>query len=250
MARITLFLFEGAVREHEYFTSLRNAILDSSDKPHAKNEGTILCSMGNNLYQLYEEVKEDADLNLPVLLKDGLGNPNNRALLQDIDEDQITDIYLLFDMELQDSRYKDEKLISMLETFNDEAELGKLIISYPMIEAIRHIHCLESYLDLKINANECRGRVYKSLSVKETMAIYHDHRKITFSHWRDLIVSNISKSNYLIRNVIEFSFPPSQLEIAEFQIENINDSSQLYILSSIPFFAIDYYGIDTFTQKN
>ncbi len=59
--------------------------------------------------------------------------------LENISKDQIAEIYLFFDYDKHASNSSDEKIKKMLEVFDNETEKGKLYISYPMIEAIKHI---------------------------------------------------------------------------------------------------------------
>jgi hypothetical protein len=246
VARVALFLFEGAAREVNYFDSLLNTMSQKLPQKKHQRELNVICSYGNDLYELYTEVADDDDLNLVVLLKEGIGNADNSRVLQGIDEDQVTDIYLFFDMEIQATKYSDAALLKMLETFNDEANLGKIFISYPMVEAIRHIYEYETFNEVKIPQHLCKGSVYKNHSVQNTITKLADHTKLNINDWESLTKANIKKSHYMINENSNYGFPPDQQTIAKFQIAHKNDSGSIYVLSAYPFFAVDYYGVDLF----
>ncbi|MFK3866489.1 hypothetical protein [Pseudoalteromonas rhizosphaerae] len=245
MARVILFLFEGDVREINYFDSLQNSIKELLPQ---KRESEVICSFSNDLYQLYDEIKDDDDLNLVVLLQEGLGNKNNINILRDIDEDQVTDIYLFFDMEIQARKYSDESLLNMVKKFNDESNQGKIFISYPMVEAIRHIYDFDTFKHLEVEAANCRGRIYKRLSSTDTIQRLGDHTRITTDDWKSLVRKNIEKSHFMISKNCAYGPPPTQEVIANYQINRKNVNESIYVLSAFPFFAVDYYGTDLFSQ--
>lgn len=73
-----------------------------------------------------------------------------RELNKDIDKqlgglcrNDFSEVYLFFDYDVQQENIRKElaadALVQMLNTFNNETDLGKLYISYPMVEALRDI---------------------------------------------------------------------------------------------------------------
>ncbi|MBL4631436.1 MAG: hypothetical protein JKY14_09855 [Paraglaciecola sp.] len=243
MARKILCLFEGIKRELNYFDSLLEALPNTDKSAH------ILCSYGNDLYELYKVVEKDRDLDVVELLRDGEGGINNSRLLMGVERDQVTDIYMFFDMECQDDQYSDKKLLEMINTFDDENEKGKLIISYPMIEAIRHVENTETFNCLKVSVEQCKGKIYKQLSAQKSLRHLQNPKTIQLEHWQELIRLNLAKANYIVNGSREISLPPEQLEIAKAQIAQKSQDDHIYVLAAYPLFAADYYGLDTLSFK-
>ena len=83
----------------------------------------------------------------------------------------IAVIYLVFDFEPHYHKYEDSKIKDILNVFNNETELGKLYINYPMVESfyyLKNIPDLE-YLGRKISLNNFNGKDYKKLVNNETI---------------------------------------------------------------------------------
>jgi hypothetical protein len=54
----------------------------------------------------------------------------------------------------------------MLEHFNEETENGKLYVSYPMVEALKHIESACDFKDLTVTAKD--NIHYKKIAADET----------------------------------------------------------------------------------
>lgn len=142
-------------------------------------------------------------------------------------------------------------LKEMLATFNNETELGKLYISYPMVEALKEISVAErDYKTFYLSLEECGD--YK----KEVGGVsdYADSRYISKEMWyiacdasrkrASVIVSYKEETDYqhFIENM-------SQEKIYEVQKERfIQKNRAIGILSAIPLFLIEYYD-ESFWEK-
>lgn len=137
----------------------------------------------------------------------------------------------------------------MLRRFNNETEHGKLFISYPMIEAIRDIDDLDEYLERVVDLADCRGAVYKNLSVQRGSRVYQDARKIDKKRWQYLIEANLRKANLLIYGDDKLDLVSDQSYIASAQLSNGSLRDPLFVLSAFPIFLADYFGLDILQEE-
>ena len=142
MSNNILFVFEGEKTEDQ--------IIDSLKKFYFNQEMIITCAYCNNIYNLYKQLHTDEDLDTFNLLKD---IPINKQNLKEYKRTDFAEIYLFFDYDGHDTMADDSILIDLILKFNEETEKGKLYISYPMIESIKHISDFETFRDLKVKCN-------------------------------------------------------------------------------------------------
>ena len=236
-----LCIFEGQKREHDYFSSLQRALLNDVD--------VIKCSYGNDIFELYDEIKDDDDLNIVDVIRDSKSCPENKVLLEGFSSDDINQVYLFFDMECHDDKYLAKKLFSMLNRFSQEDDTGKLFISYPMLEALRDIPSIDSFIKVMIDAKDCSGKVYKKLSADRGMNKYSQIKKLTASDWRSLIKINVEKANYIVNYNIHCDHCCEQVEILSSQVKKLEEIDSIYVLSAFPLFAYYHIPKDTLSLK-
>lgn len=149
-----LFVFEGDDREPYLYKTLERLYLP-------KDNDNIICSFGNNIYELYSEMEslgEEGDF--VSMLREHLAARGD-ATLDRIKTSRISETYLFFDYDFQNSQLSleeiNERVKSMLEYFTDETDNGKLYINYPMIESIRYTKELpdENYWSYVVSRAEC-----------------------------------------------------------------------------------------------
>ncbi|MEE4343520.1 hypothetical protein V2J66_18045 [Pseudomonas alliivorans] len=237
----TVFVFEGEKAERNYFKSLERAFF--SDE-----EGRLLVTFQNDLYELYTQISADEDLDVFELIKELNPIAGKDEDLKNLRRDQVGQIYLFFDLEPNDQNFSGKILLDMLRRFNNETEHGKLFISYPMIEAIRDINDIDEYLERVIHLSDCRGAVYKKLSAQRGNHIYQDAKKIDIQGWRFLIEANLRKANLLISGNNNLNIVNNQSSIAEAQLNNGALRDPLSVLSAFPIFLADYFGLDVFKK--
>lgn len=236
----TLFVFEGEGREKLYFQSLERAFFDGE-------QSRILVTFQNDIYELYKQLAADDDLNPYELIKELNPLAKNREALATLRRDQISQIYLFFDMEPHDDQYDSQKLLDMLTHFDNETENGKLFISYPMVEAIRDIDDSAEYLNRTVKLEDCKGNIYKGLSAKRGNPIYQDARKVDKPIWQTLISANLNKANHLISGNIKQTPVIDQRPIAKAQLDQYLPNNEVAILSAFPIFLADYFGSKVFS---
>ena len=247
----TLFVFEGAKTENSYIEKLENNFLGPRN--------AIKCVYGAEIYQLYSIMKNDNPFpeDIVSLLKER-PSTNNAEVLKDYDRNSFAYIYLFFDYDAHARFANDDKIKEMLSFFDNETEEGKLYISYPMAEAIRHYEDMDSFKNLTVKCkkkncpfiDECEDKDclnephYKHLSVTGKLQLW-DTNSYTKNVWQELITAHLKKANLLVNDVFVLPFLPiTQSSIFEKQLEkHINKKCpEVAVLSALPLYVFDYYG--------
>lgn len=221
-----LFVIEGS-KEESVVRSLETVFFDKKT--------IITLVFGTVIYALYKAINEDADLEVFPLLKKrvkGLENYNRNS---------FSDIYLFFDYDAHATNASDVKMEKLLNTFDNETENGKLYVSYPMLESLKHYRNFE---DFKILTAKC------SPEYKKEVNNYCSERYIDFKMydrvvWIELLRAHLYKMNYIVAD--SYNFPTqyfSQLSIFEKQLEKylIKTEKRVAVLSAFPIFVYDYFG--------
>ena len=253
-----LFVFEGVRAESKYVDMLEQNFLGE--------RVSVKCVYDAEIYQLYKVLKEEEpDFDLVELLKER--NKENAELLRDYTRDSFAYIYLFFDYDAHSTLADDDKIVEMLNFFNNETENGLLYISYPMLEAIRHYKDMQSFKELTVKCKrancpykeECdevetclKEPHYKKVSASECQPQLTNINKYTKEVWQELIRAHISKMNYLVNDVFDL---PIQIELQTVifskQLEkHINHKCpKVAVLSAFPIYVLDYYGVETLNKK-
>lgn len=233
MANNILFVFEGERTEKQITKSLTQYFI---------NENTIVqCAYCAEIYQLYRQVLNDQDLDTFELLRK---IPHNTQLLSGYHRDDFAEIYMFFDYDGHSSIADDEKLKEALAFFNEETEFGRLFISYPMVEALKHYSDSIDFMNLKVNAKE--NISYKQIVGKESQKELKQITKFSKILWIQLIELHLKKMNHIVNG--DYVMPTKNITQGEIflnQLEKyINNDFTVGVLSSFPVFIFDYYGID------
>lgn len=246
-----LFIFEGERREQEIFRTIDNLFL-GIDKE------SICCSFGNNIYQLYETIMSHNDIEIVSILKEWLIKRNDHSL-DDYLVSDFSEIFLFFDY---DPHSRDiplnelnNRIIKMLELFDNETENGKLYINYPMIESIRYTKELPDYNFVKYEIE-----MEKCSTFKNEAATFSHYKNMDFillrkksntddkdrikRNWEYLKEQNIKKANYICYKKNGVPTKKSDIEtikIFNSQLNNyINNHNSIAILNAFPIFLYDY----------
>lgn len=228
-----LMVFEGEKTEKAIFSSLNKYYLNEDG-----HEITIAVYC-NNIYSLYHEIKDDPYLDIFMLLKE---NENNMEVLSELERDDISQIYFFFDYDGHDTQASDSDLKELLKLFKEETEHGKLYLSYPMVESIKHLNDNVSFQDVTVCAQEKR---YKELVDKEAGNSYKQIKKYSEDDWKEIIIIHLKKLGYILTDNFEIlETTNSQLIIFEKQQEKyINKNNTIAVLSAFPIFISEYSDI-------
>ncbi|CED70944.1 putative uncharacterized protein [Aliivibrio wodanis] len=249
MSSYVLCIFEGKRAEPNITNNLCVNLLQDEDKV------ILRASYGCNIYKLYAEIEKDPYLDTYELLVEELikRQKEEQRLGRDLREEElavlniddsslISDIYLIFDYDAHCSNANDKKLVEMLDKFNNPQEEGLLIVSYPMVEAIRHQRSVEYREELYALSEFGK---YKNWTNKDADLDkkYHNWGAYDFDTWREIVAQHLARANHLVTN--ELSLPKSQIEQQEIFIQQLDKhvpNGNIAVISSFPLMLFDYYG--------
>lgn len=240
------FIYEGVKAEENLLSNMVKNFFDS------KADVSILnCPADGNIYMLWTRLKnDDFETNVIDVLKEM--STVARERLRDLKASDFSEIYLFFDYDGHHNNIKKEYLNrdilqEMLQTFNNETELGKLYISYPMIESIKEIDIIKREYKHLYLALDDMAAYKQSVFSKSDFSNYND---LDEKHW--LIACNASRrrASLLVRykNACTydcFIHNLGQEELYFYQKRNyINNGRFLCILNSVPLFLLEYFEED------
>ena len=172
-------IYEGEKTEKNLFQNLAQHFF-------AEKANILLVTLpaAGNLYMLWTKLQED-DFETDVISVLKEMNKDISKQLKDIEVEDFSEIYLFFDYDghhdnIPQALKGKDALKEMLQTFNNETELGKLYISYPMIESIKEISVkMQDYQTFYLPLEECGDYKEKVGGVSD----YSDFRHITKEMW-------------------------------------------------------------------
>lgn len=249
-----LFVFEGDEREPRLYRTLERLYFP-------KQNENIICSFGNNIYDLYNELQEyDGDGDIVALMRERLADRGD-ATLDGIRNSDISEIFLFFDYDFQNSQLSlDEinwRVEEMLTLFDDETDNGKLYINYPMIESIRYTKELpdDAYASYTIGREACKDfkRLAREFSAYDSLdhLLFKDGENPTKDkylkvkdNWEYLKKMNVHKANLLTTGF--FTMPREKSDIGQLAVFNnqlmkfVKPKNSVAILNSFPIFIYEY----------
>jgi hypothetical protein len=250
-----LLVFEGEIIEGQILKSIKKYFFPPSNGQHI-----IRSSFKAEIYQLWNEVKDDADLDIVEVLKQRADSD-----IKDLARKNVSEIHLFFDHDGHShsdtmSPHEYNRIINeLLDTFDNEFEQGKLWLSYPMTEAIKHcksnpIECFhDAFLDISSNTN------YKR-TVNE-ISHFKDIRKYDENIWHYLTMINIQRTFRLVDSIYDADVKYQKIKhwfeqnaiivklIQEKQYEKfILPKNQVAVLSPFPLFLINFFGEKYFNE--
>ncbi len=231
MSTKILFVFEGEKTEKNITQNLSNFFV---------NENTIItCAYCTTIYKMYKEISKDEDLDTFNLLK---SIDFNKDSLKDYNRSDFAEIYMFFDYDGHATNACDNKLNELLNFFNEETEKGKLYLSYPMVESLKHIENYDNFEFLKVACKTDIG--YKKIVRENGLEELKLFIKYDQEIWKKLITILLKKMNKIVNNSYEL---PNELidQIIIFSNQEekyINVDNTVGVLSSFPVFLHDYYG--------
>ena len=249
-----LFVFEGAEREPRVFRTLERLFFGQGER--------IVCSFGNNIYELYRQLQEfDGDGDIVSILRE-----NRADLPEGVKASDFSEIYLFFDYDFQNENLTLEemngRLGKMLEMFDDETDNGKLYVSYPMVESLCYTRELpdEHFAEYTVSRCDCMERSFKDIArefsyygsmdfIELPDAGHHKPGKREYArvkqNWIWLVQQHTVKANYMCTGVAERPVDKdtvAQPRIFEAQCEKyLCDGERIAVLNGFPLFLFDYF---------
>ncbi len=249
-----LFVFEGAEREPRIFKTMERLFFGQGER--------IVCSFGNNIYELYRQMQElDGDGDIVSVLRD-----NRTDLPAELKASDFSEIYLFFDYDFQNENLSLEemnrRLGEMLQLFDNETENGKLYVSYPMVESLCYTQELpdEHFHEYTVSRSDCMNRSFKDIAKEFSFygsldfielpdAGHHRPGKREYAkvkqNWIWLIHQHIVKANYMctgFAGIPESKDAVSQPRIFEVQgYKYLCDGEKIAVLNGFPLFLYEYF---------
>lgn len=243
-----------------------------------ERKGDIIYSYRNNIYQLYDRLVAEREgfesfegaVDILRILKEK--NPADKTLHAIEDVSDIEETYLFFDYDFQHaikqheknpSKTLDEciiennrKIREMLDFFNEETEMGRLFVNYPMVESLFYTKTLpdDNYKSYNVDFATCQNNGFKRLVNKisayknRAPIIITKHSKISENevkeNWELLKVQNIAKANAIITG--EYKQPATKDGILQDKIFDAQESmyaatNHIGVLNSFPLFLYYYF---------
>ena len=141
------FIIEGVKAEPMVIRNLQNKFFSKVEIE------AIMLPACTNVYTIWKRLcDDDGETDVIELVKELSSEQNTKRVDQinsidfrSLNKDDFSEIYLFFDYDghnnnLPSDCNPNEIMKKMLETFDNETENGKMYISYPMIEAIKHFN--------------------------------------------------------------------------------------------------------------
>lgn len=124
----------------------------------------------------------------------------------------------------------------MLSIFDNETELGKLYINYPMVEAYYDLESLPdpNYNDKTVSLKGLNGKTYKK---KVNMTTCLKKNKITKKDLCYIIMHNYNKAKLITNTSAEYL---NYFDILDSQLKLKQKENKIYALSTFPLMLIDY----------
>jgi hypothetical protein len=238
MSTKVLFIFEGKNTE--------KLITGSLIKFFVNENMIVTCAYCTTIYKMYAEISKDEDLDTFNLVKE---IEANKDTLKDFKRSDFAQIYMFFDYDGHASNASDTKLNHMLLFFNEETEKGKLYISYPMVEALKHVENFDMFNGLKVACKNLEN--YKKLVSNNCLESLKHFQLYDFDIWKQLTNTHLMKMNKIVNGIYEFpSSTIDQQTIFNKQIEKYIDIDQtVAVLSAFPVFLHDYFGNEEIKKR-
>ena len=235
MTKNILFIFEGDRAEKRLFESFERFYFNED------GHSTIVATFGTTVYSLYGELKNDEFLDVVEVLRER--SNDNRESLEGIGREDIAEIYLFFDHDGHASNADDEKIESLLEYFNDETGQGKLFISYPMVEAVKHLSAPIDFQE--VIAEISQNSLYKRRVSDECDGVFKHLQDLDQVCWHEINRQHCMKAWYLITGQFELpSERVTQKSVFYDQLEkHIGPNQSVAVLSAFPLLLLEYYGV-------
>jgi len=241
-----LFVFEGERTEVQVFRSLERHFL--------RNSNIKIVTFKTHIYSLYKKIKED-DLSEFLEIVDVLKEDSRtESALENLSSEDISQVFLFFDHDGHVPEARNENLLELLNHFNEETGNGKLFISYPMVEALKHVPVDRSIfqaLCVDIVDEEPNTSNYKGLAHCEGDRCFRDFTNLSYESWKCLLAEHCKKANFIVYDqfVLPSTSVPTQVGIFKNELEkHIRPRKQVAVLSGFPLYLAEYFGIAWLTD--
>ena len=242
-----LFIVEGKTAEPRLIEAMHRVYPELGEH--------IVSVYGTDIYTLYKELKKDDFLDILPLMQQRCTDEKH-PIHKIKSRDEVESVYLFFDYDFHNrtlSKEKlDQRLNKMLSLFDNETDMGKLYVSYPMIEALQHTDKPElSDVCRREDCSTYKEKVNRDCpSTLNIIAPASNEKNPDLSLWTKIIKHNIQKAHDLCCG--QYTFPKKKEDIAQGRIfecqlnRHVEPHDRVAILSALPLFLYEYFDINKF----
>ncbi len=185
----------------------------------------------------------DEDLDIVRLLKSEETDEAKRKILSK----KFEYVYLVFDLDPQDTKTDLARLSEMMDFFNDPADNGRLYLNYPMMESFRHLKSLDDdgFMDRKVGIPVLIQGRYKELVNSECCNELKQLNRYTREMFTYLIKMHLCKENHIINGAGGLMSKDCFLEMTgsellKKQIELIETENAVFVINTCLFIMAEY----------
>lgn len=244
---VTLFIVEGESRDLRFAKEMQQCFM----KPESEVKIICLPAM-QNIYMLYQKLAaDDFETDIVEVLRESV--PAAAKSLTGVSRDSVEQVYLFFDYDPHQNnvtnKNADALVETMISTFDNEHENGKLYISYPMVEALydyRAGQC-QSHSGCFIDATDIP--TYKQISGEGNPNV---SKHMEIMQWKDSIACFALRCKCLLNmETLSFELYREQVTVkALFDRERklLHEDGKVFALSAFPEFLLDYSDVKFFNH--
>lgn len=235
--RRVLFIVEGE-RDESRFLRRMYSILTGT-----KPENIYV--YGATVHQLLRKIAVDGriddDLDIVSVLMEDASDSEMEVL-----DRKFSDVYLIFDMDPQDSVYDESLLSEAVRFFDDSTGNGRLYLNYPMMQSYRHLAepYDEGYLHRTVTIGQIRDG-YKALVDKECHPLLKDLGKYDRETFLMIVLMNLRKADLVMGGEGVNPDPEAYLgwdlsEVLDAQRQLLSEKGIVYVLNTSVFNVVDF----------
>ena len=195
---------------------------------------------GTDVYVLFDELffeEKPEGMDILQALKSCEKDVDKKAML----DQKFTDVLLVFDFDPHATKFEPDKIQRMAEHFADSTDMGKLYISYPMVEAFYH---MKSIPDPDFNGRtatlaELSAGEYKRRVRKENRNGDYTKFAVGRSEWDEVLRQNIEKGWHILGDFSNKGLPNCRT-ILEKQLEKLRAEQLMHVLCTCIYYAVEY----------
>lgn len=233
-------------------------VSDSVSRNFMEVQVPVTCVYGTSMYKLYKELASEPELDIVEVLR--ASSAENKSILDGLKKHDFDSVYLFFDYDGHNTNADDAIVRDMLTFFSDEMEYGKMFVSYPMVEALRHYPGRDAFMRLLVKGKPggcgrhrtcmdfgaCRKeKHYKKVVPAECRTDLVNWGKYGLDEWKLLVRDHVMKGNLLVYGVDAWPVDAiRQLQIFDVQERDYLSMAcpRVSVLSGFPLFLLDYLG--------
>jgi len=241
----TLFITEGEKTEPQFIKNIWKSF---------RKDSVEIYSYKTNIHVLINEIFDGDQLDEDIdLLQHLISKEKDKAEREKLQR-KFTDIFLIFDMDMHDSRAEIRRLETMLKVFNDSANGGKLCINYPMMESYKHLKSLkdEEFKDRCVAVSLFSD--YKQIVDRECHKELKNVKEYDAETFTAITHAHLKKGNYVLGN--EYELPSVEefeswegADILKMQWRRMNSDKSVFVLNTSIFNVVDYRPSDFLVKK-